>query len=423
MIKIKYLHIGIDDTDSPDGMCTTFLASQIVNKFKDNGIELVDYPRLIRLNPFARFKTRGNGGVSLKILNDDKAGLAKEIVLEEVEKLSMFDCDNTNPGVIFYDGEITKEMEDYAFRAIYEFITIEEAEEFGNSIGCEIHKFKKGRGIIGSIAAISLPLSDYTYELLAYRDSENYGTKRRIDYESVYLMDKETFPDTFENIDYSEDYIAIEPKTPCPVLYGIRSNTVEALEKAKDIVEVSEPIVDSCIFKTNQHTDMHIQKASDIASMKQFGCYEVVGEVKNRPTIIDGGHMFFYIFDESGEIECGAYESTKNFRKVVSYLRPGDIVRVYGGIGEQNTFNIEKFQVVKLNDIEYQNPICECGKRMTSAGKNKGFKCKKCGNRIESDEKVPFKINRDLKDNQFYETPVSARRHLSKPLCRMDLTD
>ncbi len=400
-------------------MCTTFLASQIINKLKENDIELLDYPRLIRLNPFARFKTRGNGGVSFKIENDDKANLAKEIVLDEVEKLSMFDCENTNPGVIFYDGEITKEMQDYAFRAIYEFITIDEAEKFGSSVGCEIHKFKKGRGIIGSIAAISLPLSDYTFELLTYRAPENYGTKRQIDYDSVYEMDKETFPDTFENIDYGENYIAIEPKTPCPVLYGIRSNTVESLMYAKEIVKVGEPIVDSCIFKTNQHTDMHIQKTLDISSMKQFGCYEVIGEVKNKPKVIDGGHMFFYIVDMSGEIECGAYEPTKNFRNTVSDLRPGDIIRVFGGIGEQNTFNIEKFQVVKLNDVEYKNPICECGKRMTSAGKNKGFKCKKCGHKIESNEKVPIKIDRNLKNNLFYETPVSARRHLSKPICRM----
>lgn len=421
MIIINILHIGIDDTDSPDGMCTTFLASQIINKFEDNGIEIIDYPRLIRLNPFARFKTRGNGAVGLKILNDGNGDLAKKIVLDAVEKLSMFDCDNTNPGVIFYEGEITKEMENYAFRAIYEFITIEEAEEFGKSVGCEIHKFKKGRGIIGSIAAISLPLSDCTFELLTYRASENYGAKRRIDYESVYKMDKETFPDTFENIDYSEDYIAIEPKTPCPVLYGIRSNTVEALKKAGDIVQVSESVVDWCIFKTNQHTDMHIQKTTDISSMNQYGCYEVEGEVKNKPKIIDGGHMFFHIFDESGEIECGAYEPTKNFRKTVSYLRPGDIIKVYGGIGEQNTFNIEKFKVIKLNDIEYKNPICKCGKRMTSAGKNKGFKCKKCGNKIQENEKVPIKITRFLKNAQFYETPVSARRHLSKPLCRMNL--
>ena len=417
MVVIKYLYIGIDDTDSPDGMCTTYLASQIINKFKDNGIKLVDYPHLIRLNPFARFKTRGNGGVSLKILNDDKADFARQIVLDEVEKLSMFDCDNTNPGVIFYDGEITKEMEDYAFRAIYEFITIEEADEFGKSVGCEIHKFKKGRGIIGSIAAISLPLSDCTYELLAYRSSENYGTKRQIDYDSVYLMDEKTFPDTFENIDYSEDYIAIEPKTPCPVLYGIRSNNVDALHLAKSIVKVNEPIVDWCIFKTNQHTDMHIQKADRISDMNQFGCYEVVGEVKNKPKIIDGGHMFFLISDDSGEIECGAYEPTKNFRKTVSHLRPGDIIKVFGGIGEQNTFNIEKFQMLKLNDIEYKNPVCECGKRMTSAGKNKGFKCKRCGNKVKKKKKVPIVITRNLKNSKFYETPVSARRHLSKPLC------
>ena len=419
---INCLHIGIDDTDSPDGMCTTYLASQIINRFEDKGIELVGYPRLIRLNPFARHKTRGNGGVALRIENDDKAGLAKEIVLEEVEKLSMFDCDNTNPGVIFYDGEITKEMQDYAFRAIYEFITISEAEDFGKSVGCEIHKFKKGRGIIGSIAAISLPLSDCTYELLAYRAPENFGTPRRIDHESVYEMDRKTFPGTFENIDYSEDYIAIEPKTPCPVLYGIRSNTPDVLIEAKAMVEVGEVIDDWCIFKTNQHTDMHIQKAQDIQSMRQFGCYEFVGTVKNKPTIIDGGHMFFYIADDTGEIECGAYEPTKNFRKIVSHLRPGDVIRVYGGIGEQNTFNVEKFQVIELNDIEYQNPICECGKKMTSAGKNKGFKCKKCGRKIKSSKKVPIKIQRFLKNAQFYETPVSARRHLSKPLCRMDLS-
>lgn len=418
MISIKFLHIGIDDTDSPDGMCTTYLASQIINLFKSNGIELVDYPRLIRLNPFARFKTRGNGGVALKILNDDKASLAKEIVLGQVRELSMFDCDNTNPGVIFYEGEITPEMEDYAFRALYEFITIEEAEEFGKSVGCEIHKFKKGRGIIGSIASISLPLSDCTYELLAYRDSDNYGTERQIDYESVYEMDRETFPDTFENIDYSENYIAIEPKTPCPVLYGIRSNSPDALMKAKDIVRVGEQIVDWCIFRTNQHTDMHIQKASRISDMKQYGCYCVYGEVENRPKIIDGGHMFFFIKDESGRIECGAYEPTKNFRKTVSHLVPGDIIKVYGGIGEQNTFNIEKFQVIELNDVEYKNPVCECGKRMTSAGKNKGFKCRKCGNKIDSNEKVPVKVSRNLENSKFYETPVSARRHLSKPLCR-----
>ena len=77
--------------------------------------------------------------------------------------------------------------------------------------------------------------------------------------------------------------------------------------------------------------------------------------------------------------------------------------------------------LTKLNEFVYKNPICECGKRMTSAGKNKGFKCKSCGNKIESNEKVAEEIERSLTNGKFYETPVSARRHLAKPLIRMDL--
>ena len=423
---MNFLYVGIDDTDSPDGMCTTFLASTIINELKANNIEITGFPRLIRLNPFARFKTRGNGGVSFKIaINDDNNSqindieLAKEIILRNVSELSMFDCDNTNPGVVFYQGDITDEMVDYAFRAIYDIITIEEAEEFASKIGAEIHKFKKGRGIIGSIAAISCPLEDYTYELLAYRHKDKYGTLRKIDYDSVVKMDKETYPETFENIDGK--YLAIEPKTPCPVLYGIRSNSPEVLEIARDIVIPNEEIVDYCIFKTNQHTDMHIQNVDKIANMKQYACYKVKGTLKDNPHVIEGGHMFFTLVDESGEIECAAYEPTKNFRKTVAKLRQGDSLELYGGIGEQNTFNIEKFQVLKLNDIVYENPICKCGKRMTSAGKGKGFKCKHCGAKISDDNKVAKKISRDLINSKFYETPVSARRHLSKPLIRMNL--
>lgn len=421
MILINFLYVGIDDTDSPDGMCTTFLVSQILNQLKENNIKVVGYPRLIRLNPFARYKTRGNGGVSFKIPLGEDIELAKEIILRNVSELSMFDCENTNPGVVFYDGEITSEMVDYAFRAIYDIITIEEAEEFGNKINAELHKFKKGRGIIGSLAAIALPLEDFTYELLAYRDKSKYGTKRKIDYESVYKMDEETFPDTFENIDYNEGYIAIEPKTPCPVLYGIRSNTVDALERAFKLVSVGEDIVDCQIYKTNQHTDMHIQKADSISDLKKFGCYEVTGTVASEPKIISGGHMFFHIEDESGSIECGAYEPTKGFRKYIEQLRKGDVLKLYGGVNEGMTFNIEKFQVLKLNDVRYENPICKCGKRMTSAGRGKGFKCKRCGHKIKDSEKVEVKISRNLDNGRYYETPVSARRHLSKPLCRMNL--
>jgi len=41
------LHIGIDDTDSPKGMCTTFLSYKIVKFLEKQKIEFVDYPSLI----------------------------------------------------------------------------------------------------------------------------------------------------------------------------------------------------------------------------------------------------------------------------------------------------------------------------------------------------------------------------------------
>ena len=49
MIIISYLYIGIDDTDSPDGMCTTYLACHIIRKLKENNISIIGYPRLISL--------------------------------------------------------------------------------------------------------------------------------------------------------------------------------------------------------------------------------------------------------------------------------------------------------------------------------------------------------------------------------------
>lgn len=421
---IKYLHVGIDDTDSPDGMCTTYLACFIINQLKENEVTIEGCPRLIRLNPFARFKTRGNGGISFKIniegYDSTKIDLVKNIVLENVERLSEISCENTNPGVVFYEGEITKKMENYAMKTIYSIITIKEAEKFAKKINAEIHKFKKGRGIIGSIAAIACPLKDFTYELLVYRTKENYGNKRKIIENSVYEMDEKT--DTFENLDSKNNYMAIAPKTTCPILYGVRGESIKGLKLAKDIIKVDEYIESYCIFKTNQHTDIHLQKVDKVSDMEKHGCYIVSGYVKEAPHVIEGGHIFFKVGDDSGEIEAAAYEPTKEFKKIIKELVLGDQIQLFGGIGCGGTFNIEKIRIISLKKkLVFQNPICTCGKRMTSAGKNKGFKCKKCGNKLQNTEKIAIEEERNLVEGKYYETPVMARRHLAKPLCRMDI--
>ncbi|WP_292612131.1 tRNA(Ile)(2)-agmatinylcytidine synthase [Methanobacterium sp. BAmetb5] len=416
------VYVGLDDTDSASGMCTTYICSVIMDQLKSCGFRVDGPPRLIRLNPFAPHKTRGNGGVSFKMVlkSREEVGKAKKLILDLVEKLSVMDDPKTNPGVVFYEGEITPEMEDYARRTIRTIVTQEEAEKLAQKIGAEIFKFKKGRGIIGSLAAIGCPLDDFTYELLAYRDPANYGTHRKVDADSVLEMNQETYPDTFDNID--DGYMAITPHTPCPVLYGIRGESPEAVEEAHKMVKVNEPVESFRVFLTNQHTDMHLQKIDSIDQMRQFQCYIIQGTVKTQPMVIEGGHIIFTLEDDSGEIECAAYEPTKKFRDVVRKLAPGDQLVVCGGIGNKGTLNMEKIEITDLTTVyEYLNPLCECGKRMKSAGKNKGYKCPKCGSKIGGDGEDEVREKREVKrtiSKGFYEVPPSARRHLSKPLVR-----
>ena len=71
----QILHIGIDDTDSPKGMCTTFLAYKIINRLKKENVDFLDFPNLVRFNPNIPWKTRGNGAVGIKISTSNFFGI------------------------------------------------------------------------------------------------------------------------------------------------------------------------------------------------------------------------------------------------------------------------------------------------------------------------------------------------------------
>jgi tRNA(Ile2)-agmatinylcytidine synthase len=320
--------------------------------------------------------------------------------------------------VVFYDGIITPELETYSMTTVQKIVTIENAQKLAVQVGAQFHKFKNGRGIIGALAAIGYPLEDRTYELLAYRIPENYGKKRKINYKSVLEMNQKTYPQTFDNLDEDEDYIAIEPHTPCPILYGIRGETPEAVIKAHGILKTCETIERIVVYATNQHTDNHLLKIDHISQMDKCKCYIAQGFVENSPKTIEGGHVIFNLKDDSGSIDCAAYEPTKGFRDVVKNLKDGDLLKVYGGIGNKGSLNLEKIHVLKLAKVyESRNPICECGKRMKSAGKNKGYKCMNCGFKLRYGTKNLIEVKRNIKKG-FYEVPPAARRHLSKPLIR-----
>ena len=108
----QILHIGIDDTDSPKGMCTTFLAYKIINRLKKENVDFLDFPNLVRFNPNIPWKTRGNGAVGIKISTSNPKKI-KNLVKKFVKQYS--DVKNgANPGLVFcQDENIPNEFSHY----------------------------------------------------------------------------------------------------------------------------------------------------------------------------------------------------------------------------------------------------------------------------------------------------------------------
>ena len=414
------MFIGLDDTDSRDRYCTTYIGMLLMEELGEK--YKMDTPKLIRMNPMVKYKTRGNGGVSLRIIEDEKKltekdiNYIKETVINLVEEYSDFECENTNPGIVFLSEEnYTKNrkiLDDYYKKVLYDIITVDYAKEIIGKIGGEYKAYKKGHGIIGALGSIA-SVGPYTYELLTYRKRENWGKKRAIDSKSVVEMDEKTIPFTFNNVDGEKQIIA--PRTKCPVLYGIRGIKKDVLIDAMNMVKCGEEIDRYMIYKTNQGTDVHLRymKIKDIYPNTGVIVY---GIVVNNPKDIAGGIVVFEIDDGTGKINCVAYEPTKDFRNLIRKLKKGDIVGVYGTVREEPLgINIEKLKILKLSKQYMKDKKCSCGGTLKSKGVKSGYVCNKCGKKIKYDEIKLIEVKRDIKEG-FYEVPPSARRHLSKPL-------
>jgi len=425
-MNLALLHIGIDDTDSKEGMCTTYVGAVAIDSLKSQGVKLEGYPKLIRLNPNWKLKTRGNCAIVFTTkVQKHQIPVVKETVLRTVEELAELHIKTTNPGVVFYEGErIPIKLRKFSKKVVQDITTIDEAESLAGEIGAEVHKFKLGRGIIGALAAIGNTLEhDWTFELIAYRKPENRGTPRKVDTASVVKMNTKTFPNTFGNLDPFTGEIRITPHTPCPILYGIRGEDAKTTLAAHKLVKSLEPIERFVVYMTNQGTDEHLRQAK-VAEVKPYWSVIVGGEVSSAPKIIPGGHVIFSMRDKTGKIDCAAYEPTRQFRDVAKKLIIGDKVVAYGGVKEKPelplTINLEKLSILKLVPVLRKvNPTCpRCGKRMKSEGKGKGYSCKRCKIKVPASAAKLVEMRREIEVGAF-EVPPRARRHLAKPLVRV----
>jgi tRNA(Ile2)-agmatinylcytidine synthase len=425
------LWIGVDDTDSLRGMCTTFLATEFIRELTKD-LDLIGYPRLVRLNPNIPWKTRGNGSVCIaagrghgtpivvgRIRDRDvrvypRGGTQEEPewVIDRLSRLvdrwSDLNSEGTDPGLVVLSR---KPRQHLYWKAVRGIVSRREAEDAIRGLGL-FRTWNSGRGIIGAAAGCAWRPRDRTWEVLAYRDRSRWGTKRQVDPKSVKRMDA-TFPSTYSNYDFENDRVVIAPRSPCPVLFGIRGDRPAELPRALGMIRGEQP--DRwLVFVTNQGTDDHVLNPG-ISIPRTAGRY--AGTVSQAPHTLVGGHVVFGL----GAMGVTTYEPARQFRQVVRSLLPGDCVEVIGSVREEpRTLNLEKLRVVRLVPFERKvaNPVCpECKVHMKSRGRGAGFRCRRCKRRAEPTEARYQGAPRRITVG-WYEPPTGSRRHLSKPLKR-----
>ncbi len=423
----KLVQIGMDDIDSPDGGCTTHFASIIVERLNEWNVEWTDYPNLVRLNPGIPYRTRGNGAVALRFLINHKdvdsimpmvEGLIQDYVEEEYP--------NTNPGVVLLNGDVPKQVQNLAELALWRVVPIGLAKRVIGNCTISHYTSGNGRGLIGALSSVANMLQeDHTYEYIAYRSLEDCKNPREVDVESVHTMDKAMGDRVFSNIDSSTNRIMIEPHGPDPVLFGVRGESAEYVIDAGKQVKSKQKVDRWMVFRSNQGTGEHLKHRVEIRNLRPYMAAVVRGRVESMPKMVEGGHAIFSISDDEGKIDCAAYEPSGKFREIVMNLMIGDLICVHAGVRPASrlhgqTLNLEGLEVIELaNAIEYSNPVCpQCGKRMKSAGREKGYKCVKCGYKDLDVGKIETHYVRDLHVG-FYLPPTRSQRHLTRPLTRI----
>ena len=415
------LHIGIDDTDSPKGMCTTFLSYKIVKFLEKQKTEFVDYPSLIRFNPNIPWKTRGNGAVRLTIKTRNPNKIKKEII-QFITNYS--DTKNgANPGLVFFqDQSIPQSFHKFSRLALWKLISRKTAKDFISNNKIDSFYLGNGQGLVGAIGAIGYKFSDHTFELLCYRKKSQFGKKRKINKHSVKKMQSITFPETYNSFDNENDRVLITPHGPDPVFYGIRGESVKSVVLASTMVDTDEKLDGYMVFKSNQGTADHLKNELQVNDLKPYTSGFLVGKVCSKPVTEQGGHVFFSIQVGDRKIRCGVYKQTK-ITKTAQDLIPGDKIRLGGGIRKasknyERVLNVEFLDVIKLEkNILLTNPTCKtCNKKMKSKGNRQGFECFRCGNKSfsKSSLEIPRKIQCKL-----YLPAISAHRHLTRPYQRL----
>lgn len=385
--------IGLDDTDEREFGCTTHDFNDLLNHLTSNGYTIED-PRLVRLWPFAPRRTRGNAALAASISTRDRSSLVECLDDWFTTRFSSLqpgiDTHSAQPVLILSSKKLPESI---YWNTVRKYVELEDRVSELVSYPHHIWSTPAGMGgLIGASAAIAWQgENDFTWECTAWRNGTG---QRQIPVNLVKEMSQQ-FPSTFLNRDPTAGRSLIAPRTPCPVLYGIRGESKQDVLDAhiylqKNGAEVS---VDHRVHRSNQATDDHLQDS-------------VIGMVKNI-CVMQGGHV---------EIDTGqkllAFSQGGDINKLSQELIEGDKIQWLGLEHNDGSFHLERIRLVD-GQRNRARPICSCGRRYKSQGKNQSLKCPNCGSKH-----ADFWCT-DNVDSDWKEPPASHRRHLAKPLSRM----
>ena len=428
--------MGIDDTDSPEGGCTTWVLTELLALAREENVDLLGEPRLVRLNPNVPWKTRGNAALAARFgrgrgprrrlgevegralwsfstgrpLPPSRENEFLDRAWERVLRSSRLGEPRTDPALVAVRRQLPARLYD---RAVREIVPLEETRRYLESVGAVVHAEGDGRGIVGASAAIAWPGRRATWELIAYRPIAREGARRRVEADSVRAAARD-HPGLFLCHDPRTRRLLVTPHTPCPILFGLRGTDPRSPLKAR--VEVrSEPVDRWVLFRTNQGTGDHLRPRL-AREVVPFGSGRVSGRVADEPRTLRGGHVRLRIVDAEGTgLDAIAFEPTKTLPRIVQALVPGDRVEVWGSRGTSPVLKMEGLRVRSLVPrwTVGSPPTCpECHRPARSLGTARGFRCPRCRRRFPPETSGRIRRPAAIGPGVYHPTP-SARRHLA----------
>ena len=405
------LRIGLDDTDHPLLGCTTSAFDELITLLLERIPDAEVHERaLVRLWPFAERRTRGNGALSAQIIIDGgQIGEFRQSCQEWFEGVLAEVSEHppskvpAAPVLLVSEGPVPEE---WYWETVSGHVDLEPRLEQVRADGCWMLSGERLWGVVGASAAIAwIPNPSSTWELIAWREPGMIGLPRQVTSESVRLMERSNLM-TFVNRDPTAGRGLIAPRTPCPVLYGIRGATSESVVDAHRWMQARTDVEKSlrwAVHRTNQLSDDHLGTVS-------------YGTVINRPEEIKGAHSNVAVSSNGDRISLVAFSEGGPVNRLLRRLQVGDRVAWLGLIAPDGSVHLERLSLLDPTPRVAGRPQC-CEKSMRSGGAGQQLRCRECGSKTIREW---VSTDADVSDIEavanWSEPSPSNRRHLSRPL-------